>query len=73
VVVAGSGEGDALAGGAVHGGAEHRAPCPCVWLESSESGAEPTLVLGTAPTLPKFGWKCWVGVAPTLFFVWLEE
>lgn len=27
MVVAGSGEGDALAGGAVQGGAQHRAPC----------------------------------------------
>jgi hypothetical protein len=28
---------------------------PCVWLESRESGAEPTHVLGTAPTPLKFG------------------
>jgi hypothetical protein len=46
---------------------------PCVWLESRGSGAEPTLVLGTAPTLLMFGCKCWVGVAPTSFFVWLED
>jgi hypothetical protein len=28
---------------------------PCVWLGSHGSGAEPTLVLGTAPTLLMFG------------------
>jgi hypothetical protein len=36
------------------------------------SGAEPILVLGTAPTLLMFGCKGWVGVALNLFFVWLE-
>jgi hypothetical protein len=46
---------------------------PCVWLESRGSGAEPTLVLGTAPTLLMFGCKYWVGVAPTSFLVWLED
>jgi hypothetical protein len=46
---------------------------PCVWLESRGSGAELTLVLGTAPTLLMFGCKCWVGVAPTSFLVWLED
>jgi hypothetical protein len=44
----------------------------CVWLESRGSGAERTLVLGTAPTLLIFGCKCWVGVAVTSFFVWLD-
>jgi hypothetical protein len=36
-------------------------------------GAEPSLVSGMTPTLLMFGSKCWVGVALTLFFVWLEE
>jgi hypothetical protein len=45
---------------------------PCVWLESRWSGVEPSLVLGTVSTLLMFGCKGWVGVAPTLFFVWLE-
>jgi hypothetical protein len=35
---------------------------------------EPSLVLGTAPTLLMFGCKGWVGVAPTLFlFGWRDE
>jgi hypothetical protein len=39
----------------------------------ADSRPEPMLVLGTAPTLLMFGCKCWVGVAPTSFFVWLQE
>jgi hypothetical protein len=33
---------------------------------------EPSLVLGTTPTLLMFGCKGWIGGAPTLFFVRLE-
>jgi hypothetical protein len=45
--------------------------CVFGWRAAGRSGADPRF--GTTPTLLKFGWKCWVGVAPTLFFVWLED
>jgi hypothetical protein len=45
----------------------------CIWLESHESGAEPTRVLGMAPTPPKFGSCFWVGDEFVPTFVWMEE
>jgi hypothetical protein len=41
----------------------------CRVREPKIFGAEPTLVIRTALTLLVFGWKSWVGVAPTPFFL----
>jgi hypothetical protein len=45
----------------------------CVWLESRGSGAEPTLILGTAPTPLKFGSVSWVADELVPTFVWMKE
>ena len=45
---------------------------PSVWLRVGWVGLAPTLILGLALTLLMFGWKSWIGLTPTHFYVWME-